>query len=84
MLVKFIILSPELSIHGNKLSVSIDNEILQRHFRETWSRRCYKITQVIVTSCYIANSNFKFLLAKRQVKNLKGMFRIVSDGKRMQ
>ncbi|MCH4425933.1 hypothetical protein, partial [Staphylococcus haemolyticus] len=39
--------------------------------RESWSRRRYIITQVIVTSCYIANINFTCLEQFQQVKTLK-------------
>lgn len=39
----------------------------------------YKITQVIVTSCYIANINFKFLAFKQQVNSLKELLGIVSE-----
>ncbi|KDF45442.1 hypothetical protein AE42_02138 [Enterobacter kobei] len=48
-------------------------------FRESWSRRRYVITQVIVTSCYIANINFTTLMRVKQVKTLKGALGIVSD-----
>ena len=39
----------------------------------------YKITQVIVTSCYIANINFTFLAFKQQVNSLKELLGIVSE-----
>ena len=39
----------------------------------------YKITQVIVTSCYIANINCKFLAFKQQVNSLKELLGIVSE-----
>ncbi|RJL02760.1 hypothetical protein D5066_09495 [Enterobacter chuandaensis] len=43
------------------------------------SRRRYVITQVIVTSCYIANINFTTLGQVKQVKTLKGGIGIISD-----
>ena len=39
----------------------------------------YKITQVIVTSCYIANNNCKFLTYKQQVNSLKELLGIISE-----
>ena len=38
-----------------------------------------KITQVIVTSCYIANNNFTFFKIYRQVKNLNYRLGILSE-----
>ena len=60
-------------------TLSIVKMNTQFFFRESWSRRRYVITQVIVTSCYIANINFTTLRQVKQVKTLKGWIGILSD-----
>lgn len=60
-------------------TLSIDESNTYFFSRESWSRRRYFITQVIVTSCYIANSNFTTLGQVKQVKTLKAGLRIISE-----